>query len=50
MAGKRILKARGLRVDVIVDPITERVLLGVEEEEEGSEVSRDTEVRTMWGT
>lgn len=46
MAGKRILKARGLRVDaVMVEPTTESVLLGL-----ASSLSSDTEVRTMWGT
>lgn len=50
MAGKRMVKARGLWEDVMVEPMTERVGgLGVVEE--GSEeVSRETEVRTMWGT
>lgn len=46
MAGKRILKARGLWEEVIVEPITERILVV----EELSELSSDTEVRTMCGT
>lgn len=49
MAGKRMVKARGLWADVIVEPITERVG-GLEIEKDSEEVSRETEVRTICGT
>lgn len=48
MAGKRMVKARGLWEDVIVEPMTERVCEG--EESLLGEVSMETEVRTMCGT
>lgn len=49
MAGKRMVKARGLWEEVIVEPMTERVCEG-EEEVLSEEVSMETEVRTMCGT
>lgn len=52
MAGKRMVKARGLWEEVMVEPMTERVCERGEEEEEeacSEEVSRETEVRTMCG-
>lgn len=53
MAGNRMVKARGLWEDVMVEPMTERVCEREEEEAlsaEVEEVSRETEVRTMCGT
>lgn len=50
MAGKRMVKARGLWEEVMVEPMTERVCEDEEEVLSEGEVSMETEVRTMCGT